>query len=1572
MKFRLPPYLAAMAALFLPGAVAAQVVLTEFLASNSTGIRDEINEREDWLELTNTSGATVSLSGYYVSDDSTRLRKWPLPAWTLGAGKRVVIFASNRDRRPPQAVAGQDNTGTAAQPRMAANFKISNNAGRYLALTKEGAGGVVDVITAYTYSRQLPDVPYGLSVSNTTLIAENAAVKVLVPTAGNGGSTLGTTWRGGAEPFDDATWTAGVQGVAAPGTATMLAAANLKLRLNAASSAALLTDTSGAAHNGTNTSNTVSWSPSVTDTAVAPVMRRGAMQFTAAAAAGSSSQAVIPAHADFNATTGTIMFWMKSGETTTAMGGSEGAILFDRRTTAGNVLVLTAAANANPGRIFSQPAGGGSFYSTARVDDGQWHHIAFVYNQAAGGTDRFYVDGVASGSVTHGNAWSWLATQQIELGRSHDGYWQKYGGLLDEVRFYNTALSAAQIAQIWNGVDENVATEDTGLNVSTALAGNTGAFVRIPFTVGSAAGFQSLRLGLRTADGFTAWLNGTQVASLNAPASPLWNSTATGTSLPTRTQITDLATTGLVSGANVLAIQALNNSTTDPNFLAMASLSGVSANPAGAYLLSPTPGAVNAAERTSIGPFLTNVLYNGALELPPRPAGGAGSPDIAVSVTVTPSLRALAASNPVQLAWRIMYGAETLVPMTAGVGGAWSANVPTTALTPGQMIRWRIIATDDSGVQTTAPAYQIPTGSDQYYGTVALDNVSTQLPLYHVFVPGTYTFNNAHVIDQNNVGGRAAFFYDGELYDNVFIRIKGDTTRTLQKRAHRVDFNADHQFRWAADRPRQRELALNGEYVDASFTRQMLSMWLHRVSGTGGPEHFPVRCQINGVFWQLAFHTETQDDELLANMGLDPNGAMYASVGEMAGAAGEKQTRISEPSTDMANFVTAITNANLTTRKNNVFDQIDIPAVVNYLAVARIAQEGDDVWANMVIHRDSDNTGEWRIVPFDTNLSWGQLYYADYPTYNTAIHANIDRGKSHPLYGNQSCYTLDYAGLRYNRFYNAIISVPETRAMLLRRMRSIMDQYLQPPGTVNPLLESMIDAHVARITPEVALDRTTWGRPANGGPYGQGNQTHATAISELKTLFLTPRRTHLFTTHTSTTNVGIANANSAGIPATPQPATVPITMAGYDANPAGATTQDGEYIQLQNANAYAADISGWTLSGGIEFTFRGGTVIPAGGSLYVSPRQVAFRARSASPKGGEGRFVVGPYKGQISSRGELIELRDASAALVTSVTTTAAPTAAQLALRITELSYHPSDPTPAEVTAISSAMADDFEFIELLNTGATTLNLAGARFTSGIDYTFPAGTALAAGARIVVVANIPAFQLRHGTSATAYGPFLGSLDNGGEEIELVDPSGEVILDFTYDDDWYPPTDGSGRTLVVRSAAPSHTGYGQPVHWAISGSATGSPGTGDASFAQSFIGWRWDHFLETEVTLPDGSENTALAGTAADPDGDGLNNLGEYAFGHSARIPEGSVAETVGLVTIGADKFATITFPRRIGALDLTYQVQFSGDLSEWSGSAIDTGPPVPAGPGLEMVTVRDSSPWTGTRRFARVNAILVP
>ena len=97
-----------------------------------------------------------------------------------------------------------------------------------------------------------------------------------------------------------------------------------------------------------------------------------------------------------------------------------------------------------------------------------------------------------------------------------------------------------------------------------------------------------------------------------------------------------------------------------------------------------------------------------------------------------------------------MFNSETLVTMyddgpAGGHGDAiagdltYTALLPTTSLTSGQMLRWRVIATDTSSIQSTGPAYLDPNDSDQYYGTVALDNVSSQLPTYYFFVNGYQT-----------------------------------------------------------------------------------------------------------------------------------------------------------------------------------------------------------------------------------------------------------------------------------------------------------------------------------------------------------------------------------------------------------------------------------------------------------------------------------------------------------------------------------------------------------------------------------------------------------------------------------------------------------------------------------------------------------------------------------------------------------------------------------------------------------------------------------------------------------------
>ena len=45
--------------------------------------------------------------------------------------------------------------------------------------------------------------------------------------------------------------------------------------------------------------------------------------------------------------------------------------------------------------------------------------------------------------------WSWPAGQPIEIGVSHDGYWKKLNGQMDDFRIYNRVLTDSEISSIY-------------------------------------------------------------------------------------------------------------------------------------------------------------------------------------------------------------------------------------------------------------------------------------------------------------------------------------------------------------------------------------------------------------------------------------------------------------------------------------------------------------------------------------------------------------------------------------------------------------------------------------------------------------------------------------------------------------------------------------------------------------------------------------------------------------------------------------------------------------------------------------------------------------------------------------------------------------------------------------------------------------------------------------------------------------------------------------------------------------------------------------------------------------------
>ena len=866
------------------------------------------------------------------------------------------------------------------------------------------------------------------------------------------------------------------------------------------------------------------------------------------------------------------------------------------------------------------------------------------------------------------------------------------------------------------------------------------------------------------------------------------------------------------------------------------------------YYPVPSPGYANGAGTPAVGPRVDGLAHT--------PAVPSDDVDLAVNARLMPALAPVAGAT---LTYRVGFGAETTVPMAAGADGTWGAIIPAAASAPRQLVRYFITATDAAGNATRWPPAFDPASQPLYQGTVVADPaITTPLPVLHWFVQSPSAAENVN-------GTRCSIFYHGELYDNVFIRIRGGTSISWPKKSYKIEFNDGHHFRFRSDAPRVSEIDLNTTYTDKSYVRAVMASDFMSAAGLPTVNIFHTHVRQNGNFYSLALMTENPDRDHLRRVGLDPDGAYYKGAGgaTLDTVNGyEKKTRENESTADLQALVTGVA-LNGTNLERFVFDHIDVPSMVNYMACMAITQDIDGSDKNHFLHRDTEGTREWRMLPWDIDLTFGpNALNTDAIVYNQQT-ANSPPNTSHPFIGARPYLLHDG---KYMRLLEAVVKTPRARRMLLRRIRTLNDRFLAAG-----FFEDRIDALVPLIAADVTADKAKWG----GNTHFPGaTYTLVQATNRIKNEYLARRPGYL----TGATIYGVTTANPAAQPAEPSLAFGDIVF-----NPG--TNQEEEYVRLDNPNDYDVDVSGWTVSGQIDWVMKPGTVIEPGGSLYLTPNAAAFRARGASPRGGEGLQVQGNYPGQLSARGGSLTLRQAgSNRIAATATYPGDPGPLQQWLRVSEIMYNP----PGH---------PDAEYLELVNTGTVTLDLTGAAFVEGVSFSFAGSslTTLAPGARVLVVKNIAAFQTVHGLNPPVAGEYLGSLDNAGERLHLVDAVGETVLDFDYEDDWQPATDGEGFALVVVNPRAAHTAWDSKTNWQPGAAAGGSPGTEDPA--------------------------------SPDTDGDGQDDRSEAMAGtnmaSAASRFEITSAERL------ADSSIRLSFP---AAANRAYHVQLSPDGVSWTPS----------------------------------------
>jgi hypothetical protein len=179
----------------------------------------------------------------------------------------------------------------------------------------------------------------------------------------------------------------------------------------------------------------------------------------------------------------------------------------------------------------------------------------------------------------------------------------------------------------------------------------------------------------------------------------------------------------------------------------------------------------------------------------------------------------------------------------------------------------------------------------------------------------------------------------------------------------------------------------------------------------------------------------------------------------------------------------------------------------------------------------------------------------------------------------------------------------------------------------------------------------------------------------------------------------------------------------------------------------------------------------------------------------------------------------------------AVPFVAQAEITISEIMYHPSSENPAE------------EYIELYNPAASAVDLSGWRFTSGVQFTFPGGTSIAAGGHLVVAANAAAFTAKYPGVTNFVAGWTGQLSNSGNRIQLDDAFGTKRDEVAYADDgdwsvrdrddpdyghrgwrWRSPADGLGKSLELINVLFDNS-LGQ--NWKASVTTNGTPGAANS-------------------------------------------------------------------------------------------------------------------------------------------------
>ncbi len=1614
--------------------LAADPLISEFQAINVSTLQDADGDYSDWIEIRNPDTGAVNLQGWFLTDDSTDLRKWRFPAVTLEAGENLIVFASGKDRTDPNS-------------ELHTNFKLAGN-GEFLALVKPD--GVTVAQQFNPYPAQFEDQSYGLATGRDVaqLIVSEAAATAFVP----GDGSLGTTWT--ETNFDDTAWLTGSLGVGyevlaqgfeeredfdAPlgpewtvdrpqGAASLVQVADGKLKLTVPSGQEM----------------------SFSDRGLAPIVFRS-----------------IPGDNPAD--------WEVITEVTQGSQdkGAAGIVIVNAAT--GQPTIQLEYQN----RLSFRLIGGGTVQGSA-VSLGRDHYFL-----------RLQRDGIAK-------TWTAFFKLNAEddwrqVGEAVDGVDNTPPVVDARVGLYGSGARGSmnaqfEFAQFIVPDEREVYGPETNLSVLDHMNGhNASVYVRIPFNVaGDPTRFDEMDLVTRFDDGFRAFLNGTEIVAENVPIDATWNSAASanhgavgGTIPVTRLDVADKISL-LQSGKNVLAIHGMNLAPDDKDFFFDATLTAAEIlSETEQFFIQPTPGATN-TQPASPQPLIVGdqgaFFGSTTVELTLDNAG----PNFQIHYTLDgsdPTLDSPLYSGPLTLTESARLQARTFD--TSPQGG----------FAPSNPAAGTFVAVDPALKDFTSdiPVMLLDTLGQGLPGTGSTSLVGMNVVLYDVSKATGRAAIDSDKIDYLGRGGARdrgsstagqpkpnmsfeTWGPDGTDKDDDF----GVSLLGLPKDADWV-LHAPANFDRALIR-NQLAFALSNGIDDWAPHFRHVEVYLNRRDGVVTEadyagvyvilekiEQGPNRVDVADITPQDNQEPEISGGYIWKVDRSDPDAGQFTAGRQGINWVYPKSPRSrtarddQKATTEQQAWVIDYFNAFADTLRNpdindpegyskyidpitwadqhmlNVFmmnvDALRLSAYFYKDRNDRVAYGPPwdfDRSAESTDDRD-DNPYVWRAQSGDrgtdffgngTQRWWGDLFkdpgfwqvYVDRwqmwrrSTFSDESVSNIIDQLSSELLESQERNFTKWRSWRprtNSGFASGLLDgtyqgeVENLRQWMKERGAFMDSNFVQPPlfkidgddigvphGTrivagqqieiASPPIERFEDSTLISGEPGETIGRyfvpiddslgDTWTQVNfndvawQSGPTGVGFDSGDDFTPLLRT---------------------ILRPSEVDPAATTIMARIPFEITDLDA-----VKQNDLVLRMKYDDGYIAYLNGvevqrkslrsndvtWTSRGrsrrdseAVEFEdvnlsefinlLQPGTNVLAvrvmnssasNGDMLLVPELVSrktlfdpnpaakvyYTTDGSDPRAPDGtpsataQLVQSGEKITINGNTRIIarnfdDVTDRGPESRIVRTDWSGPVELNFVtetaeLTISEVNYNPA--TASEAEALAGFGNDDFEFIEIYNAGNQPANLVGVELTDGVEFDFFDANiqSLAPGARAVVVRNADAFAMRYGDQTPIAGVYSGSLDNNGEDIDLIDGTGNVIFTVNYGDSdpWPARADGVGSTLEL--VDPDNTDPRTQTkwyRWQASTEPNGTPGTAGAGPVGVVVN---EVLARTSrpVTLNDSIELYNTTGASIDISGWFLSDSADNLF--KFQIPAGTLLPAGGYVVYDASTFNAPGNPNGFG------------------------------------------------------------